>query len=140
MTARKPPATAWRKGQSGNPKGRPPGIRDRRHALRELIEPHARELIDKALELARAGDVAALRLLLERAVPPLRPVGQPAPFPLAEGATPSDAARALVQAVAAGQLAPDVGHQLLGGLAAMVRVIDADEIERRLAALEESSR
>lgn len=137
MTARKPPATAWRKGQSGNPAGRPKGIRDRRHALRELIEPHARELIHKALELARAGDVAALRLLLERAVPPLKPVGELVKFDLPAGDLPT-AAHAVLKAAADGELAPGQAREFLAALADLGRLIELHDLEQRITRLEEN--
>ena len=57
------------KGKSGNPKGRPKGIPDKRTALKDLLKPHAEELVNKAMELVRAGDVAALRLCMERLIP-----------------------------------------------------------------------
>ena len=49
----------YTKGKSGNPKGRPRGIRDKRVELRSLLEPHAAELVQKAVELAKDGDSAA---------------------------------------------------------------------------------
>lgn len=139
MPRKAPPATAWRKGQSGNPKGRPPGRPDRRHLLRELIAPHARELIDKALELARAGDVGALRLLLERAVPPLRPVAEPVKFNLPAGDLPT-AARAVLQAAADGELAPGQAREFLAALADLGRLIELHDLEQRITRLEESTR
>jgi hypothetical protein len=60
----------FQNGCSGNPAGRPKGSRDRRTALRELLAPHAGHLISKAVELANSGDTPALRLCLERILPP----------------------------------------------------------------------
>ena len=37
--------------------------------LRKLLEPHASDLVTKAVELALAGDTMALRLCLERLLP-----------------------------------------------------------------------
>lgn len=56
-------------GQSGNPSGRPKGITDRRVELRNLLETHAKEIIDKLIERAKIGDLAALRLCIERLIP-----------------------------------------------------------------------
>lgn len=139
MTKKKPPATTWKKGQSGNPKGRPPGVPDRRTAMRDALGDDLPAIVQKVVEQAKAGDLRACELVLSRCMPSLRPIGQPAPFPLATDATPSDAARALVQAVADGRIAPDVARQILDGLAAMTRIIEADELEQRLRALEEKS-
>ena len=43
----------WEKGESGNPAGRPAGIKDKRTAMRELLLPHAEELVAKVVEMAK---------------------------------------------------------------------------------------
>ena len=43
----------------------PKGACDTRTQLRELLIPHAQELVDKAVELAKSGDTTASRLYLE---------------------------------------------------------------------------
>ena len=60
---------AFKSGESGNPTGRPKGAISRRTQLSKLLEPHAEELVNKAVELAKNGDVNALRLILERLIP-----------------------------------------------------------------------
>ena len=61
----------FKKGQSGNPVGRPKG-KSTLQELRELLKPHAEELVTKVVEMAKAGDSAALRLCLERLIPPIK--------------------------------------------------------------------
>lgn len=63
---------AFKKGESGNIKGRPKGAIGRRTQLCKLFEPHAEKLIAKAVELALDGDVQAMRLCIERIVPKVR--------------------------------------------------------------------
>jgi len=60
-------------GQSGNPNGRPKGIIDKRTELRNLFESHAKEIIEKLIESAKAGDPIALRLCVERLIPRIKP-------------------------------------------------------------------
>lgn len=57
----------WVKGVSGNPRGRPPkpGVEVYRKSLRK----QALRLIDKTVELALEGNVAALKLLLDKILP-----------------------------------------------------------------------
>ena len=64
---------AFQPGQSGNPKGRPKGIIDKRAELRGLLEPHAKEIVEKLIESAKAGDPNALRLCVERLIPRVKP-------------------------------------------------------------------
>lgn len=127
---------AFQPGRSGNPKGRRPGIQDRRSVLRELIAKQAPELIQLAVNAARAGDTGALGLLLARCIPPLRPTGDTVQFELPAGASPAAQARAVLAAIAAGKLDPHNGRALLDAIAATLRIVEADEFERRIAALE----
>src|SRR5215211_4292561 len=58
-------------GQSGNPSGRPPGSRNKTTlAVDALLDGEAETLTRKAIELAKAGDLVALRLCLDRICPP----------------------------------------------------------------------
>lgn len=59
-------------GQSGNPKGRPKGIVDKRVQLREQLQSHANELIETLVEEAKGGDSTALRLCIERLLPRIK--------------------------------------------------------------------
>ena len=85
-----------------------------------------------------AGDVGAARLLLERAVAPLRAAEQAQALNLPKG-TLTEQAQAVLTEVAAGNLAPGQGAALLGGIATLARVTEIDELERRLSALEKSN-
>jgi hypothetical protein len=62
----------FQKGQSGNPAGKPKGARDKRTELRALLHPHAEALVNKAVDLALAGDTTALRICVDRIIPPVR--------------------------------------------------------------------
>jgi hypothetical protein len=59
----------FKKGQSGNPAGMRKGTVNKRSQLAKLFEPHAPDLIAKAVELAKGGDVQALRLCLDKIIP-----------------------------------------------------------------------
>jgi hypothetical protein len=72
-TARKGRGRPFPKGQSGNPGGRPRGSSNRAtRAAEMLLDGEATALTRKAVELALAGDQAALRLCLDRTVAPRR--------------------------------------------------------------------
>ena len=63
----------WRKGQSGNPNGRPMGSRHRATLLAEnLLDGQTEELLQKTIDLALAGDPTAMRLCIERIIAPRR--------------------------------------------------------------------
>jgi Family of unknown function (DUF5681) len=63
--------TRFKPGQSGNPKGRSQGSRNAATiAIEALLDGEAEALTRKAIELGLAGDMTALRLCLDRIVPP----------------------------------------------------------------------
>jgi hypothetical protein len=125
----------FKKDHSGNPSGRPKGITDRRSALRELLTPYAQELIQKAVELALAGDSTALRLCLERLVPPIRAKDEPVCID-PPGSTLTAGAQAITNASLIGQISPSEAATLLQALAVQAGVIESEELTLRLTALE----
>jgi len=136
MTKRKPPATAWKPGQSGNPAGRKKGSINAPTKLRHMIDAEA---IVKRLQMAAlAGDVQAARTLLERALPVYRASAEPVQLPgLNDALALTDKAHAVLAAVADGSIPPDLGAQLVTAIGTVARVAEVDELARRIEALEE---
>jgi hypothetical protein len=126
------------KGCSGNPAGRPPGLRNAAALFAErLLDGEAEALTRKAVEMALAGDGRALRLCLERLIAPRRE--RPVPIGLPPLRDPADLA-AVMAAVAAGLRRGELSAGEAGDLARVVeiflRAIEASDFERRLQALE----
>ncbi len=134
MATRKPPAAAWKPGQSGNPKGRPPGAGEVAK-LRAAIAGQVPAILQSLTAAALAGDVQAARLLLERTLPALKPAEQAQALHLPDG-TLTAQGRAVLAAVSAGELAPGQGAALLGAIGTLARVAEVDELARRIEALE----
>src|SRR5450432_3287649 len=75
--------TRFKPGQSGNPSGRPKGARHRTTvAIEALLEGEGEALTRKAIDLAKAGDMQALRLCMDRLAPPRK--DSPVAFDLPE--------------------------------------------------------
>ena len=131
---RKTPPQAWKPGQSGNPAGRKPGTGEVAR-LRAAIAKHVPPIIAKLTAAALAGDVGAARLLLERVIPPLKASEEAAALALSDG-TLTEQGRAVLRAVSVGDLAPGQGAALLASLGTLAKLTEADELERRIQALE----
>jgi len=131
-------ASGWKPGQSGNPAGRRPGSGDVAK-LRAAMAAHVPALVKVLLERALSGDMGAARLLLERTIAPLKASEETAPIALPDG-TLTEQGRAVLGAVAAGDLAPGQGAALLASLGTLAKLTEADELERRIAALEGATR
>lgn len=127
----------FRKGQSGNPKGRPPGS-GLAGELRRAIATDAPDILAALIEQAKAGDVQAARVLLDRILPSLKPESAPVHVPgLADAGSLAERAESVLQAVGAGDVPPDVAAALVAAVGALARIHELDEIERRIATLEE---
>ncbi|WP_431855310.1 DUF5681 domain-containing protein [Azospirillum sp.] len=128
----------FQKGQSGNPAGKPKGTRHKATLAAEaLLDGEAEMITRKAIDMAKEGDSVALRLVLERVLPPRKE--RPVAFQMPVMNAAEDAAKAmaaLVAAVAAGDLTPTEGSALAGMVETFRRTLETTELERRLAALE----
>jgi hypothetical protein len=82
------------KGQSGNPKGKPKGVRNRATLAAEaLLDGEAEALTRKAIDMGLAGEPIALRLCIERLIPTRRE--RPLAFALPPVENAEDTAKAI---------------------------------------------
>jgi len=118
----------FEKGQSGNPEGRPKGIKDKRTLYVEMIESHAEELINKALEMALNGNEIMLKIFLERILP-AKPKDNVIDVQLT-GETPTEKSKQVIDALNNQDITPSEAMDILQALAAQVRVYEADEVAK----------
>lgn len=122
-------------GQSGNPNGRPKGIADKRSEFRAMLEPHAKELIGKLVEMAKSGEPTALRLCIERLLPRAKPdVG--ISFPLPDGGIDTgdnmlQITNDLTVAVASGQMTIEEADKFTEFLKYQRRMIEQAEHKKK---------
>lgn len=130
--------TSFKKGVSGNPAGRREGSRNRATiAVDVLLDGEADALTRKAIEMAKEGDMVAMRLCLDRIAPVRR--DRPIVFELPPIETTGDltkATAALLSAVADGSLTPSEAAELGKLVNAHVRAIEVTDIHARLERLE----
>lgn len=137
-TASKQRGRPFPKGRSGNPAGRPPGARNAATVLAEqLMDGEAEGLTRKVIEVAKGGDVVALRICLDRILPPRE---RPVRFKLPDLRSASDAAAsmaAIANAVASGDLMPSEAAELSVLVSGYAKAVELAEIEKRLQAIEQ---
>jgi len=117
------------KGQSGNPAGKPKGARHRATLAAEtLLDGEAEALTRKAIELALAGDPIALRLCLDRILPPRRerPIRFVLPG-LRSAADAGTAMAAILSAVASGDTCLTEASELAKLVDAFIRAAEVAE-------------
>ena len=129
----------WKPGESGNPEGRAKGSRNKATLAAEvLLDGEAENLTRKAVDLALGGDTAALRLCLERILPPRK--GRPIVFTLPKVTNSGDlraAALAILGAVSEGDISPEEAAAVAPLIEGARKAMETDELSRRLEALEE---
>jgi hypothetical protein len=125
--------------QPGNP-GRPLGSKNRvTQTLEQLAEGQAEQIFQKVRELAQAGDVGCLRMLLDRIWPSRKaqPINVTMP-PINSSQDALAAITAIFKALGEGRLTPDEITALSSVVGRSIQVIELKDIERRIAALEEA--
>nr|WP_315848844.1 DUF5681 domain-containing protein [uncultured Rhodoferax sp.] len=125
----------WKAGESGNPAGRTPGS-GQLQKLRDAIAEDVPEILASLVDAAKGGNINAARLILERVLPPVKAIEQALELALPDGGTLTAQGRAVLSAVALGDLAPGQGAQLLAAIGSLARVTEIDELEARLTILE----
>jgi len=129
----------FKAGQSGNPKGKPKGALNKATIVaQKLLDGEAQTIAQKAVDLAKEGNPVALRLCLERLLPPRkdRPMALSLPK-VEEAADIPKALSAVLAAVAKGEITPAEARDLAGLVESVRKGIETVEIEARLTALEE---
>jgi hypothetical protein len=124
---------------AGNP-GRPPGSKNRvTQALEQLAEGQAEQILQKVNEQALAGDLSSQKLLLDRVWPPRKaqPVNVTLP-PINSSQDVLAAIAAICTALGEGRLTPDEITALSSVVGRSIQVIENQDLERRVAALEEA--
>ncbi|SFN72076.1 DUF5681 domain-containing protein [Sphingomonas sp. OK281] len=130
------PPGRWVKGQSGNPKGRPVGIVDRRSKLAERMLADADGIVAVMSAKALDGDASAAHLILGRVLPALRSQSEKVCFDFDPGASTAHQIEAVLASVASGALAPDVARELISSLGILADARAVEQLEQRLIVLE----
>jgi hypothetical protein len=133
------PGRPFEPGRSGNPNGKRKGTRHRVTMLAErLLDGEAEAMIRTVIDKAKQGDMIALRLCLERILPPRR--DRPVCFSIPTLNSAGDACQAMAAittGIASGELTPTEGADLSSVVEAYVKVVEVNEVEHRLHVLEE---
>ena len=126
------------KGQSGNPAGKPPGIRNRAIMIVEqLFDGACGEVSREALAKAMNGDSAVLRLIVTRLIGPRRHRASSFALPPLENAADvAPAIAAIIAAAAEGAISTAEACEMSQVVERYSRALAGEEVEARLQRLE----
>jgi hypothetical protein len=135
----KQPSGRGRPFAEGNP-GRPPGSKNRSTLIAQsLLDGEGEELLRKAIEVAKTGDVGMLKFLLSRILPRERPVKVELPdMSFADDAV--EALGSVAQAVAEGNISPSEAASLATLINCYSRAIDIADLVARMDQMERKLR
>ena len=131
----------FEKGRSGNPGGRRRGSRNRATvAAAALLAGESEALTRKAVEMALAGDPTAMRLCMERVLPPCRERTVKFSLPSIDGTLTGEtcgpsthdvslAMNAVTSALAQGEITPGEAERIAGVVDTFVRAIETTKKE-----------
>ena len=128
----------FKKGQSGNPTGRPPGVLNHRTTFINALEANGsseQEFATNVQTMAEGGNATALTICAERLWRPTKQV-QP-PIQLPEADTKAEHGENLITAMATGAISPDQGMAAMTVLRAGAELSEIVELLDRIRALEE---
>ena len=124
------------KGGAREGAGRKKGSGQAAH-YRAMLEPYADELIQQVVDRAKDGDMAALKLCLDRLCAPLRPTdGHVIIEGMADAKELSDKGELILANVADGDITPSEASNLMNAISSQARILEVDELERRITDLE----
>lgn len=136
---RGPGNPAWVKnGPSPNPKGRPAGVPDKRLLATQAALDEMRNIVAMLVGRALEGDTNAASIVLSKVLPSVKAQAEKVNFEFDATAPISDQVAQVLDAVAAGAVAPDVGRLIIDSIKSLADVRASEELEARIAALEEA--
>jgi hypothetical protein len=130
------------KGVSGNPAGKSAGTKNKATRMLELLLEGEVETVTRVVvEKAKGGDLSAAKVILDRILPPRRHRNVAFALPKIDKAVDAlNASAAIVEAVADGVLTPAEATEISVLITSHVKLLEAVEFERRLAAIEHAVR
>jgi hypothetical protein len=119
-------------------RGRPKGSRTRdTPEAKKLLEEYSPHLTRKLIAMALEGNPQALRLCMERIMPPPRDASAPINLPkIKSGEDVASAAEKVTRGVGKGVLSPFEGETIMSVLETQSRVIENAVLEKRVQKLE----
>ncbi|MBT7041267.1 MAG: hypothetical protein HN921_15645 [Bacteroidetes bacterium] len=128
----------FKAGQSGNPKGRPKGSRNKATLLaRKMMENDLDEIVSQVIEKAKSGDFECQKLILSRLLPQVK--NYPLDIKIPEINSPNDLKKAfniINKALGSGKIDLDQAEKWSNILKIVKDATLLDELEERLLALE----
>lgn len=121
--------------KSPNPAGRPPGGSKQQKLIRRMLD-EANDVLDAVLAKAKEGDPASAGLVFGRILPVLRAQSQTVNFDFDPSLPVTRQIEQVLAAIAAGEIAPDLGQQIIAAIGTLSNARATEDLEARIIQLE----
>ena len=126
----------FKAGQSGNPAGKPKGTIHKVTQLRDALLDDVPALLERTKKAALEGDMTAMKILLDRTVPTLKPGQATVYLPELDVDMPvRQKASIITDAVVTGDIPAESGLSLLKMAEALAKILETTQIREELDAL-----
>lgn len=131
--------TKFKPGTSGNVNGRPKGSLNRSTSLLKFLGDDLENLVSVCKEKALGGDMAAMKLLIERIFPVCKTVSSAIEIKnMSSTVELTEKAMIILGAMMGGEVSSETGCQLIAAIETTAKVREQDELALRVSQLEES--
>lgn len=129
----------FQKGRSGNPNGKIKGTRNKATLVAEqLMQGELETICRRLLQEAVEGNMQAIKMVLDRLLPPKRNIPVTIDLPKLENSSDALNAIAIVtMAVSRGEISIDEGEALSRMIEVYIRAMEAHDYETRLTKIEQ---
>lgn len=139
VTPRGPGNPSWTPGcPSPNPSGRPAGLPDKRLLATQAALDEIKNIVQMLVGRALEGDVNAASIVLAKILPSVKAQAEKVNFAFDATAPISEQVALVLDGIAAGAVAPDVGRLIIDSIKALSDVRATEELEARIVALEDA--
>lgn len=131
----------FQKGQSGNPKGKIKGTKNKAtNFIESLMQSELNNIGQKLIELAMAGNLQAIKLVLDRIIPPKTSRSIEIEMPKIVNTTDAlQAISTVIHAVGQGELTPSEGEAMTKIIQSFTQALQSYEFDQRLSRLEQKA-
>lgn len=108
-----------------------------RKQLREALNAMIPSAVTSLQKRVDEGDLGALQLIASRVLPVPKSTMEPVKFSLPANSSLVEKCDAVMQAIATGKLAPDIGLNMMQALNGMAKVIETEELAKQIEELKQ---